>query len=563
MKRSRSLFIFPALFLFGIGTLLGVKLEDALSTKDTIEQLRKLEDAFLLIDKRYVEDVNADQLAEGAIQGMLDDLDPHSSYISAKEIAEIQESYQGSFGGIGIMFEVPNDTALVITPIEGGPSETAGLRAGDRIIGIGDSTAIGLTDRGIQRKLKGPIGTEVDVTVQRFGAPEPLTFTITRGEIPLYSVVGSYMVDDQTGYIRVTRFAQTTYDEFKEQLEDLRAQGMRRLVLDLRDNPGGIMDGAVKIVDELLADDRTIVYTKGRAVPNQLFRSSEPGSFETEPVIVLVNARSASASEIVAGALQDHDRALIVGQRTFGKGLVQNQFPLPDGSVLQMTTARYYTPSGRLIQTPYEGGDLEDYYKEKFADYRESLFDPSKYKERVPDSLQFQTDHGRTVFGGGGILPDFVIPPDTMMAPTLQAAFSGALDPVFRTWFSRHEASIRDNWADREAAFTENYTVSDAQLDEFWQLAQTEHDFTLTSDESAVDVENGVLLSSDVAAHDEAVEQYIKALLARQLYGTDAAIPIFNAINPVFQQAVGLWDRAAQLASYYDGTAQEFGETVD
>lgn len=558
---SSKLLIFPALFLFGIGTLLGVKLESALSEQDTIEQLRKLEDAFLIINKRYVEGVEAGQMAENAILGMLEDLDPHSSYISAEEIAEIQESYQGSFGGIGITFEVPNDTAQVITTIEGGPSEAAGLRAGDRIIAVNDSAAIGLRDRGIQKRLKGPIGTEVDVTVKRYGVPNPLTFTIVRDRIPLYSVDGVHMVDEQTGYIRVTRFAQTTYEEFREALYQLKAQGMQRLILDLRNNPGGIMQDAVEMVDELVPGNPVIVRTKGRTIPEQTLRAQEVGAFESQPVIVLVNSYSASASEIVAGALQDHDRALIVGQRTFGKGLVQNQFPLPDGSLLQMTTARYYTPSGRLIQTPYEDGNLENYYEGKFADYQESVFHVAAYKESIPDSLKYETTHGRTVFGGGGILPDYIIPPDTMMAPALQYTFGGGLDPVFRTWFASREATFREAWTESPDAFSDTYAVSGAEWEAFWEVAQTEHDVTLTSDADAVNLANGVLARADVQDHRETIEIYIKAMLARQLFGTNAAIPLYNQIQPVFQQALALWEEAETLAGYFQPGSSNLGRS--
>ena len=547
MKRSTKLLVFPALLLFIVGTLLGVKLESAMSGTDTIEQLRKLEEAFLIVSKRYVEDVDTDQLAESAIEGMLEDLDPHSSYISAQELKELQETYQGSFGGIGIWYEMVDDTARVITTIEGGPSEEAGLRAGDRIIAVNDTTAVGLSTTGIQKRLKGPIGTEVDVTVQRLGAPDPLEVTITRDRIPLYSVTGGYMIDDKTGYVRVTRFAKTTHREFLNKLDTLRTQGMERLV----------MDAAVQMVDELLDDGRTIVYMKGRAVDEQTFRSDHPGVFETNPVVVLVNARSASASEIVAGALQDHDRALIVGQRTFGKGLVQNQFPLPDGSMLQMTTARYYTPAGRLIQTPYENGDQESYYEEKFSDYQETLFHPRDYKESVPDSLKYTTEHGRVVFGGGGIMPDYVIPPDTMMAPTLQATLNGALLPAFRDWFARHEQEWRDTWGKRQQDFLNTFAISEAQWDEFWQIAQEQHDFTLADDADDADPEDGVLPRADVQAHRAHVELYLKAALARQLFGSEASLPLFNQIDPTIQEALTLWNRAAELAEYYAPAAQD------
>lgn len=555
MKRFKKVYLLPAVLLFVLGTVLGVQLEAALSTTDTVEQLRKLEDAFLIINKSYVEEVDAANLAEHAIESMLEELDPHSSYISTEQIAEVQEQYRGSFGGIGIWFEIVQDTARVVSPIEGGPSEQVGLRAGDRIIAINDSTATwtDLDNDEITSRLKGPIGTTVDVTVQRLGMRRPIEVTITRDRIPLFSVVGDYMVDEKTGYIKVTRFAQTTYREFREKLDELRSQGMQRLIIDLRDNPGGIMDAAVLMVDEMIADDKMIVYTKGRTVQDQVFRSSRPGVFETEPVIVLVNARSASASEIVAGALQDQDRALIVGQRTFGKGLVQNQFPLPDGSVLQMTTARYYTPAGRLIQTPYESGDQQSYYEQKFADFSDATFNPSKYKENIPDSLKFSTAHGRTVFGGGGILPDFIVAPDTMMAPIIQATFSGALDPAFRDWFQRHEQELRSTWEEQEASFMETFSVNDATMRELWAIAadSTNGGLMLTDDASEASMEDGIFTNADLQENRETIEIFLKGRLARQLYGSDSAYPLYNRIDPVFQAALKHWQDAEDLATHY------------
>ncbi|MDX1548424.1 MAG: S41 family peptidase, partial [Rhodothermales bacterium] len=540
----------PALFLFMLGTVLGVQLESALSTTDTLEQLKKLEDAFLIINKRYVEEVDAKTLAEHAIDGMLEQLDPHSAYISAEEIQEVQESYRGSFGGIGIWFNVVDDTARVVTPIEGGPSEAVGVRAGDRIVAINDSNAVGLDDDAIKKRLKGPIGTTVDVALKRLGVEKPLAVTITRDRIPLYSVTSSYMVDDRTGYIKISRFAQTTYREFRDSLDVLRTKGMERLVLDLRGNPGGIMDAAVYIVDEMLPDEQTIVYTQGRAVQDQMYRSSRPGTFEDQPVIVLVNEGSASASEIVAGALQDHDRALIVGRRTFGKGLVQNQFPLPDGSVLQMTTARYYTPSGRLIQTPYEDGDQDSYRELKFADFEEATFQPRQYMERIPDSLKFETTHGRIVFGGGGILPDVVVAPDTNRAPILRATFAGLLDGPFVTYFRRHEQQLRDTWGTRRAAFQNTFAVSEAMFDEIWDLAETEGEVTLTDDPAKVSWEDLVFSRAELAQHRGTVEIYLKALMARQLFGTEALWPIYHQIDPTFQEALKLWDEAGTLATH-------------
>ncbi len=551
MKRFKKIYLLLALLFVG-GTVLGVQLQSAISDTDTKEQLRKLGEAFIIINKRYVQKVDAAKLAEDAIVGMLEELDPHSSYISAEAFVEVDESYRGSFGGIGIWFEVVDDTAQVVTPIEDGPSEKVGLRSGDRIIRIDDSTAVDIGDQEVKKRLKGPIGTDVKVTLKRLGVTELIDVVITRDRIPLYSIMSAYMVDTTTGYIKVSRFAHTTYREFHEHLVALQDQGMKRLVLDLRGNPGGIMDAAVFMVDELLEDDKTIVYTKGRKVQDQVFRSSRRGLFEDQPVIVLVDRLSASASEIVAGALQDHDRALIVGQRTFGKGLVQNQFALPDNSRLQMTTARYYTPSGRLIQTPYTNGDQREYLERKYAAFEQATFNPSAYKESIPDSLKYETTHGRVVFGGGGILPDYVVAPDTTMAPIVRAALSQLLIPAFRTWFQRYEQDLRTTWDDRLPAFMESYTVDEATWQAFWNAsAEAALRITLTDNPDEASFKDQVFTNDDLAANRSMLEAYLKAMLARQLYGSRAAYPLFNEIDRVFQEALKLWAPAEDLANNY------------
>ncbi len=552
MKRFKKLYLLLALLLFVGGTVLGVQLQSAISDTDTTEQLRKLGDAFIIINKRYVQKVDAAKLAEDAIVGMLEELDPHSSYISAEAFVEVDESYRGSFGGIGIWFEVVDDTAQVVTPIEDGPSEKVGLRSGDRIIRIDDSTAVDIGDQEVKKRLKGPIGTDVKVTLKRLGMTEPIDVVITRDRIPLYSINSAYMVDATTGYIKVSRFAHTTYREFREHLVALKEQGMERLILDLRSNPGGIMDAAVFIVDELLDDDKTIVYTKGRAVQDQMFRSSRRGLFENQPVIVLVDHSAASASEIVAGALQDHDRALIVGQRTFGKGLVQNQFTLPDDSRLQMTTARYYTPSGRLIQTPYTNGDQRDYLEQKYASLKEATLNPSAYKESIPDSLKYKTAHGRVVFGGGGILPDYVVAPDTTMGPIVRATFNRSLIPAFRAWFQRYEQDLRTTWDDRLPAFMESYTVDEATWQAFWKAgSEAAVRITLTDNPDEASLKDHVFTNDDLAANRSTLEAYLKAMLARQLYGSRAAYPLFNQIDMVFLEALKLWAPAEDLANNY------------
>lgn len=549
----KKTYILPAVAILMLGAVLGVQLESAFfSDEDTYSQLRKLEKAFVIINRQYVDPVQSSKVAEQGIAGMLEELDPHSSYISAEEVREVQESYRGSFGGIGIWFEMVEDTAQVVSPITDGPSEKVGIMPGDRIVAIEDSNAAGpdASSDDIQRRLKGPIGTDVTMTVKRPGMDQEMTFTITRDEIPLYSIDGAYLIDDKTGYIKINRFAMTTHEEFRDSLRVLKEQGMERLVLDLRNNPGGVMQSAIRIADELLGSGHTIVKTKGRdRNMNNEFDASSGHSFETEPVIVLVNGNSASASEIISGALQDEDRALIVGQRTFGKGLIQKQFELTDGSMLQMTVGRYYTPAGRLIQTPYKNGDVTDYYEQKFANYDKATYSPSEYKDSIPDSLKHTTDHGRTVFGGGGILPDYVVTPDT--SRLFRAVVGNGLDRLFvLDWFRQNEQRLRDTWTNRRQAFIDAYTVDDDMISAFWTFAE-EKGISLTSDPAEVAEQDGVFLRAEATQEKQRLKTYLKARIAGRLYGGRASIPILNTVDPDLEQAMQLWDRAERLAAYH------------
>lgn len=552
MNRLKTWYLLPAFILVVAGVVLGMNINAVVSNTDTMEQLRKLEDAFIVINRQYVEDVKPGMMAESAIRGMLEKLDPHSSYISAEEIAAVQEGYQGSFGGVGIWFEVVDDTARVTSTVDDGPSEKAGVMAGDRIVGIDDSSAIGLNSNGIQKRLKGPVGTGVKMNVYRRGVKKPIDFSITRGRIPLYSISSAYMVDEQTGYIRIGRFAMTTHQEFRDQLRRLKGEGMQRLILDLRNNPGGIKGTAVGVADELLSGGKSIVNTWGRNTQeNEQDMSRDGGLFESPPVIVLVNANSASGSEIVAGALQDQDRALIVGQRTFGKALVQRQFPLRDGSVLQLTVSRYFTPSGRLIQTPYEQGDYEDYYKDKFSTLREATYSPAHYLEQLPDSLKFKTTHGRTVFGGGGIMPDYIVAIDTtalISAPLVQAIVRPGIESFFiRDWYEKHEHQLVATWGDRQQAFRDQFTVDAELWKAFWAYAK-EQGVKIDSKAAEGEVH---FTSADVAVSRTTLETILKARLAQRLYNSEAWFPIYNQIDPVFNEAVRLWDHAEKLAVYH------------
>lgn len=554
MKSVRRIAL-PGALLLVLGLVLGISFGTAVRDQDTLRQLEKLQDAFMIVHGHYVDEVRAADAVEYAIKGLLEELDPHSIYISADEIKEVREGIQGSFGGVGIWFEVVDDTARVIATVPDGPSEAAGVMAGDRIVGIGDTSAIGFTDRDIQKYLKGPIGTEVIMTVRRPGVQTPIDFDITRGNISLHTVESDYMLDEQTGYIRMSRFAVSSFDEFTKAVGRLKRAGMQRLVLDLRDNPGGVMEAAVRIVDEMLDDDKTIVYTKSRSGQFDVRHvSSNGGILVDEPIIVLVSPYSASASEIVAGALQDHDRALIVGQRTFGKGLVQQQFTLPDGSVLQMTVSRYYTPSGRLIQTPYTSGDAESYYEEKFASLREATYQPSEYMNHLPDSLKFATAHGRTVFGGGGVLPDFIVAPDT--ASTFWPVVRNRLDMMFvREWFGAREAEMRAQWTDREDEFATSFGIDEQMWDEFTSFVARKQAELVEEAEDPVPDET-LITASHLADNKADLTQLLKARLARQMYGARASYPIYNQLDPTIQRAMQLWNRADDLAAYHHPSAR-------
>jgi carboxyl-terminal processing protease len=559
MKR----FVLPALLVFAAGTFIGARIGGFSSQPDTVEQLRKLEDAFLLIDRQYVEEVNPETLVDRSIKAMLEELDPHSSYIDKEQVAKVQEGYRGSFGGIGIWFEAPPaDTARVTSIISDGPSERVGLMPGDLIVAVNDSTVIGMDSIEIQNKIKGPIGSDVTIQVVRRGARGPIDFVITRGVIPLYSIDASYMVDAETGYVRIGRFALTTHDEFVEHAKRLQSEGMTRMILDLRDNPGGIKKTAVQIADEFLPAGKIIVYTKGRVErESETDISTGGGLFEKGAVIVLVNENTASGSEIVSGALQDHDRALVVGRRTFGKGLVQRPFQLRDGSILQLTVSRYFMPTGRLIQTPYLDGGQEDYYLSKFGSLREATYNTAEYLHDLPDSLRFETTHGRVVFGGGGVMPDVVIAPDSMggiNAPILRTVIRQGADVRFtREWFLERETDFREQWGDNREGFLSGFSVDDAFMTEFWAYAK---DLGVEVVDGDSPPSEGTFSSGDLAESEDLLRTVLKARIAQRLYGSEAWFPIFNGIDQTVTGALELWSDAAALATLPDVESDTRGD---
>ena len=436
------------------------------SQNDLRAALYKLQEIMTYINRDYVDSVDTNELVEFGINKMLEKLDPHSSYIPAKDASLAQSQLEGEFDGIGVEFGIIRDTIYVVAPLTGGPSEALGIQSGDQIISVDGKTVagIGITNRDVFDYLRGPSGSKVDVEIKRKNAPSLINYSITRAKIPQYSINATYMVDQEVGYIKVTRFAATTYEEFRKSVTDLQAQGMKKLIVDLQGNPGGYMGAAIYMADELLGGRDLIVSQTGKVTQysNKAY-ASKPGLFEEGAVIILINEGSASASEILAGAIQDNDRGLIVGRRSFGKGLVQMPIDLADGSELRLTIARYFTPSGRSIQKPYDEG-YEAYERDQLVRFEQGEYfsaDSIKFN----DSLKYQTKKGRTVYGGGGIMPDYFVPLDTTMnSAYVNKLFSSdtsreyLLDYVSKNKGKFSKVSVED--------YYKNFKVSDAMLND-------------------------------------------------------------------------------------------------
>ncbi|GMQ81357.1 MAG: S41 family peptidase [Rhodothermia bacterium] len=560
MKFYRS-FIYTGVTVVVIALFIGLKLGTSVSTVDTAEALKKLEQAFLLLNRQYVEEVDADKMAETAIRAMLADLDPHSLYIDADELKGVDENFNAEFEGIGIGYELlkgpdGQDTLAVLNVLPGGPSEEVGLQSGDRIIEVNKVTSIGYTNADVQKNLKGPKGSEVNITVRRPSVPNMLSFDIIRDKIPLYTLDVAYMLDDDTGLIRLNRFASNTDKEFRESLKDLKKRGMKRLILDLRGNSGGYMNMAVRVADEFLTIRELIVSQGGRTRDsNDSFRASSGGLWESGPVIVLVDGGSASASEIVAGALQDHDRALIVGRRTFGKGLVQKQWRLNDGSALRVTVARYYTPSGRLIQTHYENGDRNDYYSSKMSlRLQDGPKTAIELLNEAPDSLRYRTDAGRLVIAGGGIIPDYIVPVDSL-SDLAQTVLSRNLENQFvRSWIDTHSEALQKTWVETEnrAGFIADFSVDDQMMNAFLDFVAESG--VVVGDRVPGDVDESAIKRfslSDLEANTEFLETILKARLGTRLFDRSLFYPIFRTVDHELNEAVKLWQAAENLAQDY------------
>jgi len=516
------------------GILIGATMANPSSNKDTVlEGITRIKEILLQVDQNYVEEVDTDRLVNSAIEGIVKELDPHTSYIPAKDLEMVSADLKGNFEGIGIEFNIFNDTLYVVAPLSGGPSETAGLQSGDKIIAVdGKNIAgTGLTNRQVHENLRGEKGSEVELKIMRSGLKEPVEYTIIRDKIPQFSVDVSYMVDDEIGYIKVSRFSATTYNEFMEALNKLKEEGLKKLILDLQDNPGGYMDKAISMADEFLKDNALIVYTKGKEQRyNSEARAIKEGKFEESPLIVLINEGSASASEIVSGAIQDNDRGLIVGRRSFGKGLVQMPVPLKDGSELRLTISRYYTPSGRSIQKPF--GENPNEYREDM-NYR---YEHGEYfvadSIQFDDSLKYTTSNGRIVYGGGGIMPDYFVPLDTAQTSTyLNRLFlSNTLRQYTFSYYEKNKKLLENMGME---GFINNFQVTDKMLNELTSLAKSNNvEFN----------EEGFNKSKEL------IKLYSKAYIARNIWNNEGFYPIFNQQNEVFLEALKLFDRAETLA---------------
>lgn len=481
-----------------------------------------------IVNNLYVDNVDEEKIVENAVRGILENLDPHSSYSTKEETTSSQETMQGSFSGIGIQFNMQKDTLYVVQTIAGGPSEKVGILPGDRFIAVDDSIIAGrkLKNTDIMKSLRGPKGTKVNIKVKRGSNAELLEFRITRDDIPLNSIDAVYMADEKTGYIRLSRFAATSYKEFKDAITKLKKQGMQQLILDLTDNGGGYMQIAAQIANEMLNRGNLIVYTQGRKSPRQNLNADGSGTFRTQKVVVMINQFSASASEILSGAVQDWDRGVVVGRRSFGKGLVQREFLLPDSSSFRLTIARYYTPSGRNIQKPYVKGNREDYDKDIIDRYNHGELQ-SADSIHFADSLKHTTLRlHRTVYGGGGIMPDVFVPLDTTQYTDYHRRLvaKGIIPQFALRYVDKNRADLKAQYPDAQK-FIKEFTVTDEMLNNLVDAGKAEK----------VDFDK-----SQFAKSKEMLRTFVKAAIANDLFSTGAYFQIVNEQNDIYKEALSI-----------------------
>ena len=485
----------------------------------------RLSNLLHLIDDQYVDKVNIDSLVDVAIPQILADLDPHSVYISAKEAQAVADDLKGSFSGVGIEFTIRKDTIHVQNVVKNGPAQRAGILAGDKIVSVDGKPFVGkiVTNEEAMRRLKGPKDTKVKLGVMRYGQKAVKYFTVTRGDIPQKSITATYMLDKNTGYIKVKSFGETTYPEMLIALAKLSQEGFTNLVIDLRDNTGGYMNSAIQMANEFLPKDKLIVYTIGRKSPRQDFPSDGHGSYQKIPLVVLINEGSASASEIFAGAMQDNDRATIIGRRSFGKGLVQQQLSFPDGSMIRLTIARYYTPSGRCIQKPFTAGDNKDYEEDLLTRYQHGeFFSQDSIKHHGP---AYHTSIGRTVYGGGGITPDIFVAEDTlgMTSYYKQAAMSGLILQYAFTYTDNNRPKLNTY---KDMMSLSKYLVSQNTVEQFAAYA----------DHNGLKRRNLMIRKSH-----KLLERFINSRIIYNMLDDEAWTEYINADDPAIAKALSVF----------------------
>lgn len=514
------------------GLLIGYYLMRVSLVSDSISFQRpsksSVEQIINYIKQNYVDTVNAEKLKEEAINGMLLSLDPHSQYIPASDFNEANDPLMGKFDGIGVQFHLEYDTVIVMNTVTGGPSEKLGIRGGDRIVKVdGKNIAhVKITNEQVMKLLKGPKGTKVKVTIKRKGVSSLIDFTIIRDEIPTWSIDISYPVSKNVGYIKLSKFSATTHDELAEVLKKFKVQGIRKVILDLRGNSGGFLNEAIAVSDEFLPARKLIVYTKGLNRPKQSAYATSEGEWDDKPVVVLIDENSASASEIVAGAIQDNDRGTVIGRRSFGKGLVQEQMNFSDGSALRLTVARYYTPTGRCIQKSYSGG-VEDYYMEYYHRFTDGELE-SADSVKLNDSLKYTTPKGKTVYGGGGIMPDIFIPleKDSSLTFFNETANKGILYQFAFDYSDRHRAEIT-RYADWKK-FDKAFKITPALYSEYVAYAG----------------KNGVKASPrSLTASQYRISELLKAFIARNIFNDAGFYPIFLRTDKTFLKAFEIVNR--------------------
>ncbi len=492
--------------------------------KDQIAS-QKLQTFFKYVQLAYVDTVNSQRLAEDAIKAILKDLDPHSVYISKKELKRMNEPLEGNFEGVGIQFNILHDTIVVVSPISGGPSEKLGIRAGDKIITIEGKTVagVGFTNKDVIDHLRGPKGTKVTVGIKRHGVKELLDYTITRDKIPIYSVDAAYMATPKTAYIKLNRFSATSMREITTALDSLKKLGMKNIILDLRGNSGGYLRTAIDLAGYFLPKKRLVVYTQGRSYPRDDYVTTRDGEFMKGKLVILIDEGSASASEIVSGAIQDWDRGLIIGRRSFGKGLVQKPFVLPEGSAIRLTIARYYTPTGRSIQRPYSEG-AEEYYNDVYERYKAGEL-TNQDSIHFADSLKFKTlISKRTVYGGGGIMPDIFVPLDTTRGSDMYTDImrKGLLNTFALDYLDEHRAELLKKYPGFDL-YNNGFFIDKDIMDEFLGFV----------------VENDIEVSEeDLDKSKILIETYLKALIARSLWGSTEFYRVSNSIDATYKRAL-------------------------